>query len=170
KKEKEIVASALALRELLPRRKFNAYKNQFGRIGVVAGSKGFIGAALMTTQGALRAGAGLVEVFVPEEIYEIVAAAAPMEAMVRPIKSYRGLLKEKIDIWALGPGLGKLRAAEILEPIEKAKQPMVIDADGLNILADKISALKRCNGERLLTPHPGEMKRLFLSKKETRAK
>src|SRR6266700_1318609 len=128
KKEKEIVASALALRELLPRRKFSDYKNQFGRIGVVAGSKGFIGAALMTSQGALRAGAGLVEVFVPEEIYEIVAAAAPMEAMVKPVKSYRGLLKEKIDIWALGPGLGKSRAAEVIELIEKAKQPMVIDA------------------------------------------
>src|SRR5437588_5063551 len=114
KKEKEIVASALALRELLPRRKYDAYKNQFGRIGVVAGSKGFIGAALMTSQGALRAGAGLVEVFVPEEIYEIVAGAAFMEAMVKPIASYRHLLKEKADVWAVGPGLGKSRAAEIL--------------------------------------------------------
>jgi hydroxyethylthiazole kinase-like uncharacterized protein yjeF len=166
----ELIVAAHSLGPLLPRRKFSAYKNQFGRIGVVAGSKGFIGAALMTTQGALRAGAGLVEVFVPEEIYEVVAAAAPMEAMVKPVKSYRGLLKEKIDIWALGPGLGRSRAAEILELIEKAKQPMVVDADGLNILADKISALRRCKGERLLTPHPGEMKRLFPGKKETRAK
>ena len=123
----------------------------------------------MTSQGALRAGAGLVEVFVPEEIYPIVAAAAPQEAMVKPVKSYRDLLREKIDVWALGPGLGKARAVEILEVIEKAKQPMVIDADGLNILADKISILKRCRGKRLLTPHPGEMKRLFPSKKETRA-
>ena len=170
KKEKEIVACAPALRELLWRRKYDAYKNQFGRIGVVAGSKGFIGAALMTSQGALRSGAGLVEVFVPEEIYPIVAAAAPQEAMVKPVKFYRDLLKEKIDIWALGPGLGKSRAAEILELIEKAKQPMVVDADGLNILADKISTLKLCKGERLLTPHPGEMKRLFPIKKETRAK
>jgi hydroxyethylthiazole kinase-like uncharacterized protein yjeF len=170
KKENEIVACAPALRHLLRRRKFGAYKNQFGRIGVVAGSKGFTGAALMTTQGALRAGAGLVEVFVPEEVYEIVAAAAPMEAMVKPVKSYRDLLKEKTEVWAFGPGLGKSRAAEILELIEKAKQPMVVDADGLNILADKISALKRCKGERLLTPHPGEMKRLFPDKKETRAK
>jgi len=110
-----------------------------------------------------------VEVFVPEEIYEIVAAAAPMEAMVRPIKSYRDLLKEKSDVWALGPGLGKLRAADILELIEKAKQPMVIDADGLNILSEKTSALRRCKGKRLLTPHPGEMKRLFPDKKEKRA-
>src|SRR5207302_7278457 len=113
---------------------------------------------------------GLVEVFVPEEIYEIVAAAAPPEAMVKPIKSYRSLLKEKIDVWALGPGLGKSRADDILELIEKAKQPIVVDADELNILSSKVSTLKRCKGERLLTPHPGEMKRLFDNKKETRAK
>jgi NAD(P)H-hydrate epimerase len=76
KKAKEVVAALPAFRELLPRRKFSTYKNQCGRIGVVAGSRGFIGAALMTSQGALRAGAGLVEIFVPEEIYEIVADAA----------------------------------------------------------------------------------------------
>jgi len=154
---------------LLPRRQYNAYKNQFGRIGVVAGSKGFIGAALMTSQGALRAGAGLVEVFVPEEIYEIVAAAAPMEAMVKPVQSYRDLLKEKADVWAVGPGLGQSRAAEILELIEKLKQPMVLDADGLNIVSEKTSILKRCKGQRLLTPHPGEKKRIYPGEKQSRA-
>jgi NAD(P)H-hydrate epimerase len=170
KKAKETIAAPPALRELLPRRKFNTYKNQCGRIGVVAGSRGFIGAALMTSQGALRAGAGLVEVFVPEEIYQVVAGAAPMESMVKPLKSYRDLLTQKPDVWAVGPGLGNSHAAEILELIEKAKQPMVIDADGLNILARKTSALKRCNGKRLLTPHPGEMKRLAPNEKETRAR
>ncbi|HEU5248045.1 MAG TPA: NAD(P)H-hydrate dehydratase [Candidatus Udaeobacter sp.] len=170
KKAKEIVAALPALRQLLPRRKFSTYKNQCGRVGVVAGSRGFIGAALMTSQAALRAGAGLVEVFVPEEIYEIVAGAAPMESMVKPLKSYRDLLKEKADVWAVGPGLGKSRAAEILELIEKAKQPMVVDADGLNILAEKTSTLRRCKGKRLLTPHPGEMKRLWPGDKDTRAK
>jgi NAD(P)H-hydrate epimerase len=70
----------------------------------------------------------------------------------------------------LGPGLGKSRATEVLELIEKAKQPMVIDADGLNVLSEKISVLRRCKGERLLTPHPGEMKRLFPDGTETRAK
>ena len=170
KKAKEVLAALPALHELLPRRKFSTYKNQCGRIGVVAGSRGFIGAALMTSQGALRAGAGLVEVFVPEEIYELVASAAPMESMVKPLKSYRDLLKEKPDVWAIGPGLGKSHAAQILELIEKAKQPTVIDADGLNILAEKISTLKHCKGERLLTPHPGEMKRLSPGEKETRVK
>jgi ADP-dependent NAD(P)H-hydrate dehydratase / NAD(P)H-hydrate epimerase len=165
----ELAATAHSLSALLPRRKFSAYKNQFGRIGVVAGSKGFVGASLMTTRGALRAGAGLVEVFVPEEIYEIVASAAPVEAMVKPVRSYKNLLEEKVDIWAVGPGLGKSRASEILNLIERAEQPMIVDADGLNILAEKIDILKRCRGARLLTPHPGEMSRLFDVGKMSRA-
>src|SRR5215475_987935 len=169
-KPKEIIASPAAFCGLLHRRKYSSYKNQFGRIGVVAGSKGFVGAALMASQGALTAGAGLVEVFVPEEIYEIVAGAAFMEAMVKPVASYRHLLKEKADVWAVGPGLGESRAAEILELIEKVKQPMVLDADGLNIVSEKTSVLRRCKGRRLLTPHPGEMKRLFAEDQQSRAK
>ena len=165
----ELLAAAHSLSLLLPRRKFSAYKNQFGRIGVVAGSKGFVGAALMTAQGALRAGAGLVEVFVSEEVYPIVAAAAPSEAMVKPVRSYRDLLGEKVDIWAVGPGLGKSRASEVLWLIERAEQPMVADADGLNILAEKIDTLKHCRGPRLVTPHPGEIKRLFDPGKMSRA-
>src|SRR5207237_1161604 len=138
----ELATSPYSLSPLLPRRRFSAYKNEFGRIGVVAGSRGFVGAALMTTEGALRAGAGLVEVFVPEEIYEVVASAAPVEAMVKPVRRYRDLLNEKeIDVWALGPGLGKARASEILNLIEIAPQPMIVDADGLNIVADKVDVL-----------------------------
>src|SRR5204862_6749074 len=146
----ELAAGPYSLSPLLPRRRFSAYKNQFGRIGVVAGSKGFVGAALMTTQGALRAGAGLVEIFVPENIYSIVAAAAPVEAMVKPVRKYRDLLEENIDIWALGPGLSTSHAADILHLIQHAKQPMVVDADGLNTLARKIDILKECKGPRLL--------------------
>jgi ADP-dependent NAD(P)H-hydrate dehydratase / NAD(P)H-hydrate epimerase len=111
----------------------------------------------------------LVEVFVPEEIYEIVAAAAPIEAMVKPIRRYRDLLETKVDVWAVGPGLGTARAAEILNLIENAQQPMVVDADGLNIVADKIDILRNCRGPRLLTPHPGEMKRLMEVGKMARA-
>src|SRR5438270_11727424 len=166
----ELAASPYSLSALLPRRKFNAYKNEFGRVGVVAGSKGFVGAALMTTEGALRAGAGLVEVFVPEEIYEIVAGAASVEAMVKPVRRYRDILDEKeLDVWALGPGLGKARASEILNLIEIAPQPMIVDADGLNILAEKIDILRSCRGPRLLTPHPGEMTRLIDVGKMARA-
>ncbi|HEX4632095.1 MAG TPA: NAD(P)H-hydrate dehydratase [Chthoniobacterales bacterium] len=165
----DLMACAHSLSGLLPRRKFSAYKNEFGRIGVVVGSQGFVGAALMTTEGALRAGAGLVELFVPKEIYPIAAAAAPAEAMVKPIRSYRDLLEEKMDVWALGPGLGTVEAKDLLKLIERATPPMVVDADGLNMLSGDVEILKRCAGPRLVTPHPGEMKRLFDSGKMSRA-
>jgi ADP-dependent NAD(P)H-hydrate dehydratase / NAD(P)H-hydrate epimerase len=165
----DLIASAQSLSALLPRRKFNAYKNEFGRVGIVAGSQGFVGAALMTTEGVLRAGAGLVELFVPKDIYSVVAAAASPEAMVKPVRSYRDLLEEKIDVWALGPGLGKGEAKDLLKVIERATAAMVVDADGLNILADDVEVLKRCAGPRLVTPHPGEMKRLFGAEKMSRA-
>ena len=158
----DVIATPEALRALLPRREFDAHKFQFGRVGIVAGSKGFLGAALLTAEGALRGGAGLVNLFVLEEIYPLVAAAAPREAMVKPVQSYRELFDPplKIDVWAVGPGLGEAHAEEIIDLIARAEQPMVIDADGLNILADKIGILQNCKRPRLLTPHTGEMKRL----------
>jgi hydroxyethylthiazole kinase-like uncharacterized protein yjeF len=165
----ELLATARSLRPFLPRRKFSSYKNQFGRIGIVAGSEGFVGAAAMVAEGALRGGAGLVEVFVPREIYSLVVAAAPVEAMVKPVRSYRDLLEENIDVWAVGPGLGKERASDILKLVERAEKPIVADADALNILSEKVDTLKNCRGPRLLTPHPGEMKRLFDSGKMSRA-
>ncbi len=165
----EIMATTQALAGFVPRRKFGAFKNQFGRIAVVAGSKGFVGAALMTGAGALRSGAGLVELFVPEDIYEIAAAAAPPEVMVKATRAYRDLPEERIDVWALGPGLGNANAARIRDLIARVEQPMVVDAAGLNILAEEIEVLQRCRGPRLLTPHPGEMQRLFASGKMARA-
>src|SRR5438128_10928130 len=74
----ELAASPYSLSPLLPRRKFSAYKNEFGRIGVVAGSKGFAGAALMTAGGALRAGAGVGEAFGRGRIRAVAARAAPV--------------------------------------------------------------------------------------------
>jgi hydroxyethylthiazole kinase-like uncharacterized protein yjeF len=165
----EIMATPQALAGLVPRRKFGAYKNQFGRIGVVAGSKGFVGAALMTAGGALRSGAGLVELFVPEDIYEIAAAAAPPEVMVKATRAYRDLPGEKIDVWAVGPGLGNANGARIRDLVARVEQPMVVDADGLNSVAEESEVLKRCRGPRLLTPHPGEMQRLFASGKMARS-
>jgi hydroxyethylthiazole kinase-like uncharacterized protein yjeF len=165
----ETVACTASLRGLLPRRPFDAHKNQFGRVGIVAGSRGFAGAASMCAWGALRGGAGLVEVFVPENIYEIVAAAAPFESMVKPVKSYRDLIEEKIDVWGIGPGLGRNNASEIIELIQRAENPMVVDADALNLISADVSILKNCRGPRLLTPHPGEMKRLAGDQKISRA-
>jgi NAD(P)H-hydrate epimerase len=169
-KGRETVATQHSLGELLPRRQFSAYKNLFGRIGVVGGSEGFLGAAILTTKGALRSGAGLVNMFVPRALYSTVAALAPDEAMVKPIESYTDLLKEEsVDVWALGPGLGLGRADELLQVIEQSNKPMVVDADGLNIVSQNTNVLTKCKGPRLLTPHPGEMKRLFDVGKISRA-
>src|SRR5207249_7430923 len=109
-----------SLQRLLARRPCDAHKNQCGRLGIVAGSRGFAGAATMCAWGALRAGAGLVEVFVPENIYELAAAAAPFESMVKPVKSYRDLIEEKIDVWGIGPGLGRGNAPESIDLIQRA--------------------------------------------------
>jgi NAD(P)H-hydrate epimerase len=123
----------------------------------------------MCAWGALRGGAGLVEVFVPENIYQIVAAAAPFESMVKPVRSYRDLLDEKIDVWGIGPGLGKENAREIIDLVQCTENAMVVDADALNIISTEVSILKNCRGARLLTPHPGEMKRLAGDRKISRA-
>jgi NAD(P)H-hydrate epimerase len=153
---------------LLQRRNFSAYKNQFGRIGIVAGSRGLSGAAILCSLGALRAGAGLVELFVPTEIYELVASAAPPEAMVKPLSSDNDLLKQTADAWAVGPGIRYDRGPAILQLIREKESPMVIDADGLNILSGQMDALNATKGPRLLTPHPGEMKRLSPDETGTR--
>jgi len=155
-------ATPESLQGLLPRRNFDSYKTQYGRIGIVAGSQGYTGAAVLCANGALRGGAGLVTVYASEDIQPVLAMAAPPEVMVRPVKSYSEVLEEKNDVLAVGPGLGKHHAGALLNLIEHAEMPMVLDADGLNIVARHESGmLGRCAGPRLLTPHPGEMARLF---------
>ncbi len=172
----EEVATPESLRGLLARRNFESYKTQYGRVGIVAGSRGFTGAAILSANGALRGGAGLVTLYATEDIYPLLAAGAPPEVMVRPVKSYAEVLDEKHDVLAIGPGLGKERAGAILQLIEHATCPMVLDADGLNIVAEHDTGLlQHCAGPRLLTPHPGEMARLFpeakeLSRRETALK
>lgn len=154
------IATPHCLRALLPRRDFSAYKSEFGRVGVVAGSLGLTGAAILCASGALRGGAGLVNVFVTEDIYPIIATLAPPEVMVRPVSSYGELADQPVNVWAIGPGLGKERADEVRHALSRIQQPVVLDADGLNIIAETPQLLHSSPGPRLLTPHPGEMKRL----------
>lgn len=156
-----VVATSVQIAPLIPRRKFNTHKGECGRVGIVAGSRGFVGAALMAAAAAVRAGAGLVTLYVTEDIYPIAAAAALPEIMVAPVSSYEGILERPHDALAIGPGLGVGRRDEILNLIKKCPMPAVIDADALNILSTNISILDDCAGPRLLTPHPGEMSRLF---------
>jgi len=156
----DCVASAEELQSTLPRRNFDTHKGQCGRVGIVAGSRGFIGAAIMSAEACVRAGAGLITLFATEDIYPIVVSAIGPEVMVKPVQSYLEVLEAKTDVLAIGPGLGSSHASEVRQIIEQAAQPMVVDADALNILSQSLHLLDRCAGPRLLTPHPGEMARL----------
>jgi NAD(P)H-hydrate epimerase len=154
------VADARALRAVLPRRLFDMHKGNCGRVAIVAGSAGFTGAAVMAAEACIHAGAGLVALYVTPEIYPIVAARCAPEIMVTPLASYTDVLSARHDVIAIGPGLGLARGEEVLAIIERAHQPVVIDADALNILATRLDVLDRALGPRLLTPHPGEMARI----------
>ncbi len=156
----DTVATPANLASLLPRRRFDMHKGDCGRVGIVAGSRGFAGAAVLAAEACVRAGAGLITLFVTEDIYPIVAAGIAPEVMVKPVASYLEVFDTPCDVLATGPGLGRSRRDEVLELITRAEQLTIIDADGLNLLATQLDILDRCAGPRLLTPHPGEMARL----------
>lgn len=154
------IATATTLAPLLPPRAFDTHKGQCGRVGIVAGSRGLIGAAVLCAEGAVRGGAGLVNLYIPSEIYGLMATRTAPEIMVHPIATPTDVLDENLDVLAIGPGLGREHGAPLLELIARAPQPTVLDADALNLLASDLFALDRCAGPRVLTPHPGEMARL----------
>lgn len=161
------VLTPTMLRGKLPRRSFDFHKGQAGRVGILAGSRGFIGAAVLAATGALRSGAGLVSLFVKEEVYPFVVAQAPVEVMVRMVKDYREVLAEPFDVLAIGPGLGFHAQKEILDVIRQSKSPTIIDADALTMIARTGgNILSESAAPRLLTPHPGEMSRLIQARPE----
>jgi NAD(P)H-hydrate epimerase len=127
---------------------------------------GTTGAAVMCAEAVLRAGAGLITLFATPDIYHTLAAACPPEIMVRPVESYLNVLDARLDVIAIGPGLGNRDTDDILTVIRKSPLPMVVDAEALNLISADTSLLASCAGKRLLTPHPGEMTRLFPDSKK----
>lgn len=149
------------LRGWLPRRSFDFHKGQAGRVGILAGSPGFLGAAVLACSGALRAGAGLVTLLVKEDVYPLMAARLPPEVMVKPVRDYREALEMKWDALGIGPGLGFEGADEVLNVIQYAAVPAVVDADAITMIArTEVPVFLTSTPPRLLTPHPGEMARL----------
>lgn len=163
------VLTADWLRAWLTRRDFGSHKGDFGRIAVIAGSRGMLGAAKLCASGALRGGAGFVRVYTQDDIYAILAGVCPPEVMVKPVESILDVLDDNQDVIAIGPGLGTNLREPVLELIRRWDKPMIIDADALNILAQDMTALESCAGPRLLTPHPGEMGRLMPGHPQDRA-
>jgi ADP-dependent NAD(P)H-hydrate dehydratase len=160
-----------------PPREDDSHKGTYGRVLVVAGSRGMAGAAALTGLGALRGGAGLVYLAAPLGVANTVSAVEP-SYLVHPLpedadgmtvadlreEPLASLLEGK-DSLAVGPGLGQSRSASKLVQrlYEKFPGPAVFDADALNALAKAPKALAKAGGPRILTPHPGEFARLLES-------
>lgn len=148
------------LRPWFPPRSFDSYKGMYGRVGILAGSQTFPGAARLCAQAALRAGAGYVILFVTEDIYPLIVSSVPPEIIVHPIRSFQKILEQPLDALCIGPGLGQKNHADILDIVQNAAMPCVVDADALNAIATSPQILHDCHGLRLLTPHSGEFARI----------
>ncbi len=155
---------------VLPERRRSAHKGDFGHLLIIGGSEGYTGAPVICAHAAARAGAGLVTLAVPKEIYPIVASNCPPEVMPRPLTFEQ--LPPGFDAVAIGPGLGQKPEVQKLvwKYLSSSPAPMVVDADALNAVATSPAALKKLPAAMVLTPHPGEMGRLVgKSAKEVQA-
>lgn len=161
-KDQVLVPQELA--GLLPRRNALSYKGDFGKLAIVAGSRGFTGAPVLCAHGAQAVGAGLLSIVTHDDAADIVAAAAPPEAMVSGWTNLEETpaVIAKASAIVVGPGLGTSADAEqMLRHVLAVGCPTLIDADGLNLLAKNASLLKEAKGPLVLTPHVGEMARLL---------
>ncbi len=152
--------------KLIPKRKRTSNKGDFGRVLVIAGSVGMSGAAYLSAAAAYRSGAGLVEIYTPEENRQILQILLP-EAIVTAydkdapdMSAFRSALA-RAAVVVIGPGLGKSGTSEMLvrETYKLADAPLIIDADALNITAEKELEFP-ADVPVIITPHPGEMSRL----------
>ncbi|MCX2680874.1 NAD(P)H-hydrate dehydratase [Galbibacter sp. EGI 63066] len=148
-----------------PRQRFS-HKGTYGHALVVGGSYGKTGAALMCTEAALSAGAGLVTAYVPKCGYQSIQTAFP-EAMVITDDKETHISAVDFDIKptavAIGVGMGKHKETvkAFADFLSENKLPLVIDADGINILAEHKELLKHLKGKAVLTPHPKELERFI---------
>ena len=160
------VITAPMLRRHWPPRAFDTNKGMCGRVVLLAGSRGTLGAAHLCAAGAVRAGAGLVSLGATADCYELLASTAIPEVMVRPFKALTDVFTLQVDAIGIGPGIGSGREAHTLRVVREAPCPAVIDADALTIVAHAgLQHIEAAAAPRLLTPHPGEMQRLLAGKK-----
>lgn len=171
--EKVPEGEKILLSLLKPRRK-ESNKGDYGRLFCACGSEGMAGAAAMSTLSALRCGAGIVETALPRSIYPIVAALAPEAVFTLLAESPDGTFgttaldqiheaMNKASACLVGCGLGRSPFAQgiVSAVLSGAGTPVVVDADGINIVAEHIDELKTVQAPLVLTPHPGEMARLL---------
>lgn len=157
---------------MLPDRKPDGHKGNYGRLLLLCGSRGYTGAAALAAMGALRCGAGLVFLGVPESIYAIEAVKLT-EAIVFPLPEEDGMLSADaaglvqkkmrgMDAVLIGPGLGQSvgTMAVLNAVLEGFDGPVISDADAINLLSADSEMLRQRTGVTILTPHEGEFRRL----------
>lgn len=145
----------------LPRRRRTGHKGRYGHVLIIGGDHGYGGAAIMAAQAAARAGAGLVSVATRLEHVAPLLARQP-EVMVHAVESTTELapLMQRATVVVVGPGLGQGKWGRVLLQAALASpQPLVVDADALNLLCDAVDYRPR--EDWILTPHPGEAARLL---------
>ncbi len=143
-------------------RPFDFHKGMAGRVAVLAGSESYTGAAVLAATGALRGGAGLITLFVPDSAQAVISAKCPPEVIVRGYHDPREVLGFRSDALVIGCGLGEMddaMADGVLDVISNSPVPTVVDADALNLIASR-GAMRILTDNHLLTPHPGEFARL----------
>lgn len=166
--------------QVLPLRDVNTHKGNYGKILLLCGSKGYTGAAALSAMGALRSGAGLVYLGVPESIY-IIEAVKLSEPVILCLPDHEGMLSRdsaniiksilpKMDAVLIGPGLGvSADTFEVVKAVlENAQCPVVLDADGINAVVKHMDILRNRTHPTILTPHDGEFTRMGFSLGDTR--
>ncbi|GAA4899509.1 bifunctional ADP-dependent NAD(P)H-hydrate dehydratase/NAD(P)H-hydrate epimerase [Flaviramulus aquimarinus] len=163
--EVELIGKHEVLPNYIPREKF-AHKGQFGHALIIGGSYGKIGAVTLTSRAVLSTGAGLVSAYIPKCGYNAIQASFP-EAMVITDTDEEKITDITFDIepTVIGFGIGagtNTKTAYAFETFLKSnKVPLVIDADGINLLSKKKTLLKLLPEQTILTPHPKELERLI---------
>ncbi len=163
------------IRNILPRRKTNSHKGTFGRVGVIAGSKGMTGASYLTTMAALRSGSGLVYTIIPNSLNRILSIKLT-EAIIKPVEdgntghfildSFDDIknIIDEMDVLAIGPGIGvdEDRFELVNKILLTYKKTIILDADGINCISKyNPDILYNRKADIVITPHPGELSRLL---------
>lgn len=149
------------IKNLLKKRNPDSHKGDYGKILIIAGSKGMAGAAVLAAKGALRSGAGLVRISIDEELFPIVQTLVPCATCVG--RDFTESFMNENSAVVIGPGIGKSRKAEIsvAKVLETCYKPVVADADALNIIGANDVDLRKATPSMIITPHNGEAARLI---------
>ncbi len=152
------------VQNIIEKRRREIHKGDCGRILIVAGSEGMAGAAVLACRGALRAGSGLVQAALPKVLFPIVQTGVPEATCLN--RDFSLIDPGRYDAAAAGPGLGEKEdgVKSVISVLERFDSTVVLDADGLNIVAhrdlfDMVRARPR--GKTVITPHIGEAERLL---------